>query len=89
MINCEIQRDFSQSKNCIIPGIFNTPEIVPNPANLLIVFAPATLTTSVLIQINSTTIYVLVATLFRNENIKLVKELKNKSQKALTIQKKH
>ena len=78
MINCEIQHDFSWSKNCIISYIFNTPEIVYNADILLNACAPATRTTSVLIQINSAKIHGPVVTLFINEKIKFLKEFKRK-----------
>ena len=78
VIKCEIQHDFSWSKNCIISDIFNTPEIVHNAANLLSACAPPTPTTSALIKINSAKINGPVVTLFINETIKFLKEFKRK-----------
>ena len=77
LINCEMELNLSQSKNCIISKIFNTPEIDANPVPVPpITHVSATTTTTALLQINRTKRYVPVVTLFLNNNIKLLGNLK-------------
>ena len=72
-INCEIQLDFSCSKNCMISETLNTAEIYANPvAAPPIEHALATSTTSALFQIN----YVLVVILSINNNITFLENMK-------------
>ena len=66
----------------ILSIIFNTPEIYANPAaSLPIAYALATSATSELLQINSTKLYGTASTLSINDNINILKNLKQKFKK--------
>ena len=70
MINCEIEPDFSWSKECLISKISIIPRIPGNlDANPPLHEVPSMLTTAAIFQINNTTFYVPVVTLSLNDNI--------------------
>ena len=71
LINCEIQLDFSWSKNCRIFEISRTPEVAGNSPK------DETLTTGAAFQIKNAKLYVPIVTLPINDNIKI---LENKKQ---------
>ena len=66
LINCKIELILSWSKNCI-SEISRTAAVSANPPNLA---RAETSTTSALFQINSAQLYVTVATLSIQENLK-------------------
>ena len=70
LINCEIELYLTWSKYCVIPEISRTPEV--GGANL----ADATLKTGAKFQINNAKLYVSVATLSINGNIKFLENVK-------------
>ena len=64
LINCEIQLDFSWSKNCQIFEISRTPEVSGNNPK------DETLTNGAAFQIKNAKLYVPIVTLSMNDNIK-------------------
>ena len=77
MINCEIEPDFSWSKECLISKISIIPRIPGNlDANTPVHEVPSMLTTAAIFQINNTTFYVPVVTLSLNDNINFLENIK-------------
>ena len=76
-VNCEIEPDLSWSKNCIVSEIVITPRISANSdANPPVREVAATLTTGATFQINNAKLYVPFTTLFVNDIIKFLENIK-------------
>ena len=77
LINCEIELNLSWLRKCVISEIYKTLQVPNNPAG-----NPSTdrlsprLTFDATFQIKSTRLYVPVVTLFINDNIKFLENLK-------------
>ena len=70
LINCEIELDLTWSNYCVISEILRIPEVEgANPAD-------ETLTTGATFQINNAKLYVPVVTLYINDNIKFLENIK-------------
>ena len=70
MVNWEIELDLSWSKECITSEISIIPSIAGNPPSA------ARQTTAAIFQINNARLYVLVVTLFINDNFKFLENIK-------------
>ena len=77
LVNCEIELDLSWLEDCIISEISRTPEVPPNSAANLPTdrFLPKQ-TTGGPFQINSTKLYVPVVTLYMDDNINCLENIK-------------
>ena len=77
LINCEVQLHLSWLRKCVMSEIYKTLQVPTNPAG-----NPSTdrlsprLTFDATFQIKSTRLYVLIVTLFINNNIKFLENLK-------------
>ena len=77
IIKCEIELNWSWSKECMISEISITPRIAAHPdANPPVPGVTAIQTTGATFQINNTKIYVPVDTLSINDNIKVLENIK-------------
>ena len=77
LINCEIELDLKKTKNCVISEISKTTEFYANPnANPLNPLLQAAIATGASFQINNGKLYVPVATLSINDNIKFLENMK-------------
>ena len=77
IIKCEIELNWSWSKECMISEISITPRIAAHPdANPPVPGVTAIQTTGATFQINDTKIYVPVDTLSINDNIKVLENIK-------------
>ena len=73
LMNCEIERDLSLSRYCIISKLSRTPAA---PANPPVPSIEATETTRATFQINNAKLYVPAVTLSTNDNIKFLENIK-------------
>ena len=77
LVNCEIELDLSWLEDCIISKISRTPEVPPNSAANLPTdrFLPKQ-TTGGPFQITSTKLYVPVVTLYIDDNVNYLENIK-------------
>ena len=85
LIRCKIELDFSWSKICIILEISLTRRIRANPnVNPPVQEVAAIQTTGTKFQINNAKLFVPVATLFINDNIRFLKSIKLGFKRAIS-----
>ena len=88
LINCEIELDFSWSKNCIISEIRRTRKVPAIPYTDLPNLAIAeSLTIGAAFEINSAKLYVFVVTLSINDSIILLEHLKQGFRRTISWEK--
>ena len=81
----KIELDLSWSRYCAISEISRTPAIPANPnANPPVPAASETQTTSSTFQIDNAKLYVLVATLSINDNIKFLESIKQRFKRTIS-----
>ena len=81
LINCKIELDLTWSRNCMTSEISRTDALAANPHNPA---RAATDTTGATFQINSTKLYVPVVTLFLNDNIKFLENIKQEFKRRVS-----
>ena len=75
LINCEIELDLSWSRYCVVSEISRTAVVAGN--------LPVAATATTRFRINNSKIYVVVVTLFINNNIKFVENIKQGFQRTI------
>ena len=82
LINCEIELDFSWSRNCVISEILRTFRAVPNTNPIW--YEATSQTTSATFQINNAKLYVPVVTLSTDDNIKFLENIKQRFKRTVS-----